>query len=82
MLESKRDKIEKATQTAKDKFARAIEREADFRRERKKSLDADGVKTARLRALRLAKEAADREAQAKAAAEKPVARTKRKLPAA
>ena len=72
MLESKRDKIVRATQSANDKFTRMNEREAEFRRERKKQLDADAAKTTRLRALRLAKEAAEKEAQAKAAAEKPM----------
>jgi hypothetical protein len=80
MLVSKREKIEKATQSANDKFARASEREAEFRRERQKQLDADSVKTTRLRALRLAKEAADREVEAKAAAEKPSPRVKRAKP--
>jgi hypothetical protein len=80
MLESKRDKIEKATQTAKDKFARAVEREADFRRERQKLRDADAAKTARLRALRFAKEAADKETQAREAVEKRLPRSKRSVP--
>ncbi len=72
MLESKRDKIVRATQSANEKFTRVNEREAEFRRERKKQQDADAAKTTRLRALRLAKEAAEKEAQAKAAAEKPM----------
>jgi hypothetical protein len=78
MLESKRDKIERATQTAKDKFARATEREAEFRRQRQKVSDADSVKTARLRALRLAKEAADKETEAREAAEKAATKPKRR----
>ncbi len=71
MLESKRATIEGATQTANEKFARAEEREAEFRRDRQKQRDDDAAKTMRLRALRLAKEAAEREARAKAANEKP-----------
>lgn len=70
MLESKREKIESAMRKANDRFARAAEREAEFQKERQKHLDADAAKTARLRALRLAKEAEDREIQAKEAAEK------------
>lgn len=73
MLESKRAKMESATRTANEKFARAAEREAEFRRERQKRLAADDAKTAKLRALRLAKEAADREEHARAEAEKKTA---------
>jgi hypothetical protein len=71
MREAERAKIERATQSANERFARANEREAEFHRERQKQRDADAAKTARLRALRLAKEAAEKEARAKAAAEKP-----------
>ena len=73
MLELKREKIEKATRSANDKFARAEAREADFRMERQKRLDADAVKTVKLRALRMAKEATEREARAKVLAEKQAA---------
>jgi hypothetical protein len=69
-LESRREKIERATQTANDKFARVSERDVEFRRTRQKALDADAAKTARLRALRLAKEAADKEVAARQEAER------------
>ena len=71
MREAERTKIERATQSANDRFARANAREAEYVRERQKQRDADDTKTTRLRALRLAKEAAEKEAQAKAAVEKP-----------
>jgi hypothetical protein len=70
MLASKRANIERATSSANDKFARANERDAEFRRERQKQRDLDDAKTARLRALRLEKEAAEKEARAKARIEK------------
>jgi hypothetical protein len=70
MLESKRDKLQRATNTASERFARANEREAEFRRLRQKALDADAAKTARLRALRLAKEAADNEIKAREESER------------
>jgi hypothetical protein len=59
-------------------------RAADARRETERSQDAFDEKTARLRALRLAKEASDREAAQLAAAEKAAAaeRVKRALRAA
>ncbi len=83
MLQSKRDKFAAATQHANEKFAKAAARDAEFLREREKLLQADAAKTARLKALRLAKEAADREALAKeieekrAAAARPVRRTRK-----
>jgi hypothetical protein len=70
MLDVKRERIEAATRKAADRFARAAEREVRFLSERQKARDLDAAKTTRLRALRLAKEATDREAQAKIAAEK------------
>ncbi len=70
MLQSKRDKFASATQHANEKFAKAAAREAEFLREKEKLFQADAAKTARLRALRLAKEAADREALAKETEEK------------
>lgn len=70
MLQSKRDKVASATQHANEKFAKAAAREAEFLREKEKLFQADAAKTARLRALRLAKEAADREVLEKAAEEK------------
>lgn len=84
MLQSKRDKFASATQHANEKFAKAAAREAEFLREKEKLFQADAAKTARLRALRLAKEAADREAQAReveekraAAAARPVRRARK-----
>jgi len=70
MLQSKRDKFASATQQANEKFTKAAAREAEFLREKEKLFQADAAKTARLRALRLAKEAADREALAKETEEK------------
>ncbi len=70
MLQSKRDKVATATRHANEKFAKAAAREAEFLRERERLLQVDAAKTARLRALRLAKEAADRETLAKEAEEK------------
>ncbi|HEY5207903.1 MAG TPA: hypothetical protein VIJ42_00500 [Stellaceae bacterium] len=65
MLESKRNKAENARRTASEKFARLAASEAEFWREKEKRLSADATKTERLKALRLAKETADREAKAK-----------------
>ncbi|MGH7073839.1 MAG: hypothetical protein ACREFD_06510 [Stellaceae bacterium] len=65
MIESKRTKIESAKRTASEKFARNLERDADFWREKEKRDQAVVAKTARLRALRLAKEAEDRDTRAK-----------------
>jgi hypothetical protein len=51
---------------------RALVTESEFMKHRQTIRDADSAKSARLRALRLAKEAVDREAAAqKQAAEKP-----------
>lgn len=61
MLESDRERRERTSQRANEKFARALEREEGFLRERQKERDADAAKIARLRALRLAKEASVRE---------------------
>lgn len=54
-------KKQQAYRKAANQFARAEERETNFRAEQAKAKAADDAKTARLRALRLAKEAADRE---------------------
>jgi hypothetical protein len=80
MLESKRNKAENAQRSASEKFARLAQREAEFWREKEKRLTADTAKTDRLRALRLAKEAADRETRAKEAQDKPAPRKGRKTP--
>ncbi|HEY7991129.1 MAG TPA: hypothetical protein VID77_07045 [Stellaceae bacterium] len=68
MLASKRDKILNATRNAADKFAKAAQRDADFVRERERLHQLDAAKTAKLKAMRLAKEAADRETAAQEAA--------------
>jgi hypothetical protein len=70
MLQSKLDKFASAPQQPNEKFTKAAAREAEFLREKEKLFQADAAKTARLRALRLAKEAADREALAKETEEK------------
>jgi len=81
MLLSKRDKIQAATQNANDKFAKLAKREEEFQRERVRLRDLDAAKTARLKALRLAKEAADREIRATAESEaKPAAAPARPAP--
>lgn len=56
--------------SAEESRSRAVQREAEFFKERKRVQDANQAKTMRLKALRLAKEAVDREAAAVAAAEK------------
>jgi hypothetical protein len=53
-----------ARRKAQEKFAAARQRDADVRKDRDKALAASIAKTARLKALRLAKEAADRMAAA------------------
>jgi hypothetical protein len=70
MFEVKRDRVEKVTQTANARSERAVEREAEFRRGKQAMLNADAAKTARLRSLRLAKDAADKEVKLQQEAEK------------
>jgi hypothetical protein len=70
MIESKRHQIESAKRTASEKFARNAAREADFWREKEKRDQIEIAKIARLKALRLAKEAEDRDTRAKADEEK------------
>ena len=70
-----------ALRKAEDQFTRAANREQQFRNERDKAKAADAAKIARLRALRLAKEAADKEAadaDRGAQADEPAAAPKRK----
>jgi hypothetical protein len=62
-----------ARRKAQEKFAATKQRDADVRKDRDKALAASISKTARLKALRLAKEAADRETAA--AAVKPAKKT-------
>ena len=69
MMEHQGSKAFEARQRAEDKFTKAKKRDTevmDFQRQRQ---NAEEAKFQRLRALRLAKEAADRETQAKADAE-------------
>ena len=64
-----------ARRKAQEKFAAAKQRDSDVRKDRDKALAASIAKTARLKELRLAKEAADREAAAvEKPAKKPAAR--------
>ena len=60
---------------ASDYFAQAEQREKTVRQEIDKERAASTAKTAKLRALRLAKEAADRDAELARAPEKALART-------
>jgi hypothetical protein len=69
---------EEARRKAEDRFKRGKQRESDAQtahEERAKLQRAEDDKTQRLRALRLAKEAADAEAAQRAAAEKAAAAT-------
>lgn len=68
-------RAEEARANAAAQFAKAKQAEAAVWRERAKRREADAEKTARLRALRLQKEAADKEAAA--AAPKPTVGRKR-----
>jgi hypothetical protein len=73
MLKSGGTKAEDARRKAHDQFAKGKQRNADALKERERTERAAAEKTSRLRALRLAKEAADlvvaeQEAAAKAAA--------------
>ena len=77
-MEQQGSKASEARQRAEDKFAKAKKRDAevmDFQRQRQ---EAEQSKFHRLRALRLAKEAADRESLAKADAEAALAAPKGK----
>jgi hypothetical protein len=61
---------EKAQRRAQDLFAKAKQRDAEALEERTRLQQAESEKYFRLRALRLAKEAADKEAKDRAAATK------------
>jgi hypothetical protein len=69
MAETGGSRADMARRKAQEQFAAVKRRDAEARRDRDKVSAAAVSKTERLRALRLAKEAADREA---AAAEPPV----------
>jgi hypothetical protein len=79
MLESDKQTRAKARSKAQDRFTEALKRDDQLRLEREKKQAAQTVKTAKLRALRLAKEASDREIAESAAAvsEAPKKRSKR-----
>lgn len=81
MLNANREKLAFATRKASDKFGRAAEREAEFLKDRQKTRDAEAAKTSRLRELRMAKEAADKEAAANRTAEKDVTRKTKRVKA-
>jgi len=78
MADTGSSRADLARRKAQEKFAAVKQRDADARRDRDKAAAAAIAKTERLKALRLAKEAADREA---AAAAPPVKKaTRRKTP--
>jgi hypothetical protein len=64
------DKSDSARRRAQNHFTASEQRDTLVRREIEKERAASNAKTAKLRALRLAKEAADKEAADKLAAEK------------
>ena len=67
---------ETARRKASNYFAQAEQRDKLVRQEIDKERAASAAKTAKLRALRLAKEAADKEAEQKRASEKAAAKTR------
>ena len=72
VADARRGNIAQARRDADDK------RTADIARERQKRLEADEVKTRRLREQRLAKEAADKTAAEEVAAPAPIAKRAKK----
>jgi hypothetical protein len=81
-MASNRMRIEETRRNAQELFAQAEKRQKDRLKEKDKTIAAMVSKTARLRSLRLAKEASDKEASDKEAAEQLAAKTKPKKPAA
>ena len=71
---------EEARRKAKEIWDKNKARDADVVNEREKERRAEAAKTARLRELRLAKEAADAKASAEKDAEKKAASPRRKSP--
>ena len=69
-MASNRMRTEEARHRAQEKFSKAEKREKDLLKEKNKAIANVASKTARLRALRLAKEASDKEAADKEEAEK------------
>ncbi len=65
-----------ARSKAEQKFANLTRKDTEARKERERAYNAGQEKTARLRALRLAKEAADKEAAEKEAANEELAAAK------
>lgn len=78
MMEHQGSKSFEARQRAEDKFTKAKKRDAEVMNFQRQRQDAEQTKLVRLRALRLAKEAADRESQAKVEAEAALAAPKAK----
>jgi hypothetical protein len=66
-----------ARRNAEALLGRAQKREATFKLDQEREYDAMVLKTARLRELRLAKEAADKEAEASAPPARRAAKTRR-----
>jgi hypothetical protein len=73
MMKSREVRDEAARRKAQDQFAKVKQRDADALKDREKVQAAEAAKTARLRALRLAKEAIDKDTAEKEAAEKAAA---------
>jgi hypothetical protein len=80
MVDTGSSRADMARRKAQEKFAAVKRRDAEARKDRDKVVAATVAKTERLRALRLAKEAADREAAAAAPPAKKAA-PRRKAPA-
>jgi hypothetical protein len=78
MMEHQGSKALEARQRADDKFAKAKKRDAEVMNLQRQHQNAEQAKFQRLRALRLAKEAADRENLAKLEAEAALTRPKAK----
>jgi len=67
-MSSRDARSEEARRKAQEKFAKVQQREAETLKEKQQVFAAIAAKTARLRALRLAKERTDKEAAERAAA--------------
>ncbi len=72
-MASNRMRTEEARRRAQEKIAKAEEREKNLLKEKNKAIAAMASKTARLRSLRLAKEASDKDAADKELADKELA---------
>jgi hypothetical protein len=80
MMKSREIRDEAARRKAQDQFAKVKQRDAEALKDREKVEAAEAAKTARLRALRLAKEAVDKEVADKEAAEKAAAAAAKPAP--